>query len=450
MLNRWVCAASIALMPCAVAENLDPDVVELGRQLFNETRFSNPATDMEVSCASCHATTDPLGSRAFTELFQRSWHPWRSEDPGRETSRNTPTLLDVGRHAFIHADGEFQTLEQQASGTYTGRNFGWLSGEKEVARARVAWVFEANAAMSTQFEKAFASKYDGASPEELIEHMARATADFMRTLVSSFDSPYDRFIEANGISPEPSGESTVRYAGTILERLYALTTNGKLKLVEGFDEKALEGYRVFMRTEGLDSVGNCVTCHVPPLFMDDSYHNTGVSEMEYDGIHGTDSFSRVEIPHRRYNANPPKEFGSSPNRWDKTRVDLGHWNFADMDTSPLYRDGDTPEEFFYRTVAVFKTPTLRHLGSTDPYMHSGEFDYVGWALMQKVEAAFLARMGQLRNGDEEMKGVHITRDDVPALVAFLNALNDAGERQIMEAPELPNVSYGGGRYRQEQ
>ena len=83
-------------------------------------------------------------------------------------------------------------------------------------------------------------------------------------------------------------------------------------------------------------------------------------------------------------------------------------------------------------------------------MHSGEFDYVGWALMQKVEAAFLARMGQLRNGDEEMKGVHITRDDVPALVAFLNALNDAGERQIMEAPELPNVSYGGGRYRQEQ
>ncbi len=82
-------------------------------------------------------------------------------------------------------------------------------------------------------------------------------------------------------------------------------------------------------------------------------------------------------------------------------------------------------------------------------MHSGEYDYLEWALMQKVEAAFLARMGQLRNGDDEMKSIHITIDDAPALVAFLNALNDTGERQVMIAPRIVVESNYSSRYQQQ-
>ena len=448
MKYRWLCVASLILAPITTAQELNPDIVGFGRTLFQETRFSNTKTDMEVSCASCHALTDPLGSRAFTELFQRSWYPWRSEDPGRETLRNAPTLLDVGQHKFIHMDGEFQTLEEQASATFVGRNFGWLAGEEKIAGDEIARLFNEDDALSKQFQDAFGKSSNSMSPEVLIEHLAIATADFMRTLKSRFDSPYDVFVKANGIPPRPiGGQTPKRYAGTILERLYALETNNKINFVPGFEAQALEGYRIFLRTDGRDSVGNCVSCHVPPLFMDNSYHNTGVSQMEYENVHGVGAFEEINIPTRINQTPPARRFGSTPHRTDKSRVDLGHWNFADAKTSPMFQDGDTQENFFTRTIAAFKTPTLRHLGSTDPYMHSGEYDYVKWGLQQKIEAAFVARMGQLRNGDEHMKQIQISVQDLPPLIAFLNALNDAGERQIMKAPAIRFDSSYSANYR---
>ena len=49
-------------------------------------------------------------------------------------------------------------------------------------------------------------------------------------------------------------------------------------------------------------------------------------------------------------------------------------------------------------------------------------------------SAFLYRMGRLRNGDPEMEHVRISEDDVPALFAFLNALNNKGERVATPTP----------------
>lgn len=89
--------------------------------------------DMEGSCASCHMPSDPLGYRAFTEALSRSWRPWRNEDPGRESLRNTPTLLDLAGHSFIHFDDEFRSLAEQARQNLVGRNFGWSPSEKRVA-----------------------------------------------------------------------------------------------------------------------------------------------------------------------------------------------------------------------------------------------------------------------------------------------------------------------------
>lgn len=450
MTYRFTILIALIITFTASANELDPQVVELGRVLFHETRFSNPQSDMEVSCASCHADSDPLGSRAFTELFQRSWHPWRNEDPGRETLRNTPTLLDVGQHAFIHMDAEFATLEEQARATFTGRNFGWLPGEESTAKRRIVNAFEQDPALIRQFERAFHTAISDLSQDDLLDNMARATADFMRTLKSRFNSPYDHFIAENGIPERPDKDEDPKvYASKILERLYALETTTQLKLTETFGPLQLEGYKIFLRTEGRDASGNCVSCHVPPLFMDNTFHNTGVSQMEYDNIHGTGAFEKMEVPQRTSEAAPPSHFAAINHRRDSARVDLGHWNFARIESSPLRQPGDTPDSFFNRTIATFKTPTLRHLGSTDPYMHSGEFDYVEWALMQKVESAFLTRMNQMRNPSDEMKRVHITQDEFPQLVAFLNALNDAGERQIIEAPKVPIESYRNTIYRQE-
>jgi hypothetical protein len=41
-----------------------------------------------------------------------------------------------------------------------------------------------------------------------------------------------------------------------------------------------------------------------------------------------------------------------------------------------------------------------------------------------IESSELARAGRLRAVDEEMKKVRIAEEDVPALLAFLGALNE--------------------------
>lgn len=432
----------VALTNVAKAATHD-EVVAFGRAMFHEARFSNPGSDMEASCASCHAKVDPLGSRAFTELFQRSWHPWRTEDPGRETLRNTPTLLDVGEHAFIHMDGEFATLEEQVSGTLVGRNFGWLPGEEEIALARVRWVLENDSVHTKLYESTFHVKIADRSDIQLSDDIATAMAAFMRTLKSEFDSPYDEFMRVNRLPLQPVGNETPKaYADKVLARLQSV------RFVSGFDGRALAGYRIFLRTTGRDKAGNCVACHVPPLFMDNTYHNTGVSQMEYEKFHGTGSFDTVEIPARVVNQSSPVQFRSISRRREPGHVDLGHWNFATPENSPLRQAGDSREAFFARTIGTFKTPPLRHLGSTDPYMHSGEYDYLEWAVEQKVEAAFLARMGQLRNGDEELKSIRLDTNDIKALVTFLNSLNDEGERRAIPAPTQGSTGYSSGAYSQ--
>ena len=74
--------------------------------------------------------TDPSGHRAFTEDLSRSGRPWRRGDNGRDTLRNTPTILDLAEAQFLHLDGEFLSLEQLSRETLVGRNFGWLPDER--------------------------------------------------------------------------------------------------------------------------------------------------------------------------------------------------------------------------------------------------------------------------------------------------------------------------------
>src|SRR5262245_61568424 len=107
----WL-AASVFLPVAAGAT--DPGRLALGERLFADTRLHNPAGDLELSCATCHARADKVGFRGFTDPLGRSWHPWRNEDPGRETLRNAPGLFDLNDDEFIHSDGEFTSLEAQA------------------------------------------------------------------------------------------------------------------------------------------------------------------------------------------------------------------------------------------------------------------------------------------------------------------------------------------------
>ena len=404
----------------------------LGQQLFHDTRFSNPRGDMETSCASCHMRSDPLGYRAFTEALSHSWHPWRNEDPSREALRNTPTLLDLADHPLIHFDGEFHSLEEQARKTLVGRNFGWLPSEKQTALDHIYAAIHAQDA-SQSYRERFLTDYtidiDSLDRVQLVNAMGNAIADFVRSLRSEYTSAYDRFLTLNKIDPAPKpGEGPKGYGTRLLEEMAKNEEEGTLRLPEAFSPLALEGYKTFLRTTGRDQAGNCVACHVPPTFTDFTFHNAGVTQDIYDGAHGEGSFTALAIPSDPNTPRPMKKFLSISSRKRPGHVDLGHWNYAKFGASPLYRAQDSESAFLERTIATFKTPTLRNLAATDPYMHDGGYVTLEEALDLKIRAAFLARMGQLRNPDPELEHIHIFEDDIPALFAFLNALNDAGKR----------------------
>ncbi|MBL8296527.1 MAG: cytochrome-c peroxidase [Bryobacterales bacterium] len=111
--------------------------------------------------------------------------------------------------------------------------------------------------------------------------------------------------------------------------------------------------------------GNCVSCHVGPNFTDEQFHNTGVAWR--DGRYADDGRHAI-----------------------------------------TQRAGDR---------GAFKTPTLREVARTAPYMHDGSL-----ATLEDV-VEFCSNGGRANpNLDAEIRRVNLTAEEKRAIVAFLQAL----------------------------
>jgi cytochrome c peroxidase len=76
------------------------------------------------------------------------------------------------------------------------------------------------------------------------------------------------------------------------------------------------------------------------------------------------------------------------------------------------------------TIAAFKTPGLRDMGHSSPFMHDGSKDTPEDVVEFYLRASALARSGELRNPPAQFRGMALTPDDVAPLAAFLRALNE--------------------------
>lgn len=343
----------------------------LGARLFHDDRFSAPAGDLMNSCSSCHLfDEDPQGIRVRSDFFARSWVPFRMEDPRRDALRNSPTIFDAALMPRLHYDGEFTSLEDLVEGTLSGRPMGWLEGEQKRAFDRVRDVVLKDTATSdeesyrSQFESAYSVEVESLSREEVVSLVAKAISAYMRPMKSDRSTPYDRFIAANEIEATPSaGEDPLAFGKRTLDRISALEANREIKLPAGFDAAALRGLKIFLATDGNSSVGNCAACHTPPLFTDFSFHNIGISQSEYDHVHGEGNFSELVIPSAAKTVRPSAQFRETPVAKKPGCADLGYWNFADLKKSPLRKPGESDDQFLQRMIGTFKTPTLRNLES---------------------------------------------------------------------------------------
>ena len=293
-------------------------------------------------------------------------------------------------------------------------------------------------------------------------------------------APFDVFLAINGLPQQPQAdEAPLDYSRRLLQRVQTQEENGALQLVatnphtaDGafqfhrqdftFGAQELQGLKIFLTQpqtlpptpEALaqGGVGNCVICHPAPHFTDFSLHNTGTAQREYDLMHGDGQFAALPIPTlaqrqadpQRYlpatHAHPDYRgsFRAEPSAADPMLTDLGVWNiFANADFPqpqakirallcaafpPLNCPSD--ETLLAAAAARFKTPGLRDLGHSAPYMHTGQFDSLEAIIGFYIDSAEQARQGTLRNAAAELLGVALTPQDITPLTAFLNSLNE--------------------------
>jgi len=125
--------------------------------------------------------------------------------------------------------------------------------------------------------------------------------------------------------------------------------------------------------------GGCVRCHAGPNYTDEQYHNLGVG-------------------------------------WESTHVDLGRYSVTRQ-----------PED-----IGAFKTPTLREVARTAPYMHDGRFKTLR-------EVVNFYNHGGVNNPHQNpmMRPLFLSDDERADLEAFLNNLSGEGWQQAVSPRVFP-------------
>ncbi len=472
-----------------------------------------------MNCAACHLVDQQLdstagGMRSYNDFARRSPIPWR-EDGRTHAVRNSPPLVNASLPRaggdLFHFDGEFATLQDLVKGTYTGRNYGWLPSEQEQAIRHFAAVIrhdDGSGELAQEFGGAYRVVLQGTDPSipeelrlpeawridvdtasdaEIFDQVSRLTAAYVEDLEFSRDedgafnaSPYDLFLDKNALPRQPrTGESASAYSRRLLHQLKRLKKPQFVTPEDAafafhdqafvFGPTELAGMKLFftrphLRGPRQRSAGNCVACHAAPNFTDFSLHNTGVTQMEYDEVHGEGAFEALYIPSlavRRRDpdawlpATPAHPDAREPFRAIATgerpgETDLGAWNiFANADypdvqgtlggllcREPLEaglqrarpgaprRSPCTEAALLERSIATFKTPGLRDLGHAAPYMHNGRLDSLEAVIEFYRASSVQARRGQLRNPAPALRGIRLRPEDVAPIAAFLRALNE--------------------------
>ena len=273
-------------------------------------------------------------------------------------TRNAPTLLNAAYYTTQFWDGRRPSLEAQAKDPLINSI---EHGLKDHAQA--VDIIRKDGSYPTQFKNVFGVESDKIT----IDHVSMAIASFERTVVAG-NSPFDRYLyggDKAAMSPEA------------------------IRGLETFRGKA-----------------KCSSCHtIGPtyaLFTNNGFHNLGVG------------FSKVE-PHMYEIVNAFRASVASGKPVDELVLKEG-------DVSQLGRVlvTITPTTLDSKAIGRFKTPTLRNVELTGPYMHDG-------SLATLSDVIELYNTGNLKNPrlDPLFKPLNLTDQEKSDLVAFMKALTSS-------------------------
>jgi cytochrome c peroxidase len=346
----------------------DPAAARLGRAFFFDKRFVTDESGEGRSCASCH---DPM------QWFVR---PMSDED----TAYNTTSVVDVAQYEYFTWVGRRDSLWSQVLLPVENPFFGASRLElahfiAENYRDEYACVFEREDGGNDEAARFFERRDDFPAQGRPGEAAYDALSDDDKDVVTRIYVNYGKALAAylRRIASAPSRFD--RYA------LSEVDASGEEPWQELSDSEK-RGLRWFVGGEA-----NCVACHEGPLFTDRKFHNVAVPKRHdawrsrYEGIElwMGDAYLRRDGP---YSDDPSSVVG------------------------PL-----VPEDV---DRGAYRTPSLRNVAMTAPYMHGGQFT----TLEDVIE--HYARVPEADVGvrDRRLWPIPLDDEDIGDIEAFLRTL----------------------------
>jgi len=286
--------------------------------------------------------------------------------------RHTMGLIGVAYSPWMFWDGRKDSLWAQALAPLES------PVEHGGSRGQFAELLASDTQYRTEYEALFGKLPAVSEPNavtEIFVNMGKAIAAYERLLLPGA-SLFDRYADALHEESEPHADSVL-------------------------SDDEVAGLRLFIGD------AQCIHCHNGPLFTNNEFHNTAVLPVAGK----LPSLGRVGAV-REVNADPFNCVGDFSDNPDGRCAEL---RFA--------RTGD-------ELVGAHKTPSLRNVALTAPYMHAGQMQVLA-EIIDQYNRAPLAMIGH-----NEAKPLGLSRKERKQLEAFLHTLNSpiATPSEWLQAP----------------
>ena len=358
----------------------DAKAASLGQALFFDQGLSSNG---KVSCATCHQP-----ERLFTDGLPVAVGVGVDD-------RNTPSLIGAQFNRWWFWDGRTDSQWSQALGpleTSNEHDFTRMAVMRRIAEHHAQRYQEAFGSLPDL--SLFEGVGDGATPrgdDDAQAQWQRMTAE-QRAQVNQVFVRIGFALEAY--------QRLLLPAKAPIDEYVAYRKAGDLKGGRVLSPSAVRGLNLFV------GKAKCILCHSGPLMTDHSFHNLalpstlGFKECKGDACgpesgraHGAREVLQAEF-----------RCGGAHSQQKDCRK-LRHLN-------PDYED----------FIGAFKTPSLREVAKTAPYMHSGEFN-----TLEEVLIFYNTMPGTVQLGHRELflKPLHLNSTELGDLKSFLETLTGA-------------------------
>ncbi len=364
-------------------QSRQPEAAAFGAQLFFAPALSREGT---LACASCHRP-----EWFFTDR--------RATAHGREVlTRNTPSLLGVAHEQWWYWDGRADSLWSQALQP--------LEAAAEMGNSRVAVVRTvlSHPQLGARYRQVFgpAQVPLGGLPAQASplgsaeEQTAWAQLDeHARHKVNRVFTNIGKALAAYESTLQPAQSRFDRYVDALMANK-ASDPDAQLTAQEQ------HGLRVF-----ISGRSGCLSCHHGPRFTDRRFHNVGTGNLGQ----ADEDIGRY-AGRQRLEANPfncrSRYAGHGA---DAAQTDAGI--NACQHLTRMYRN-----EVDTLMRGAFRTPTLRNISETAPYMHDGRF-----ATLDEVMQHYREPPDKTQHR-HELEALRVLSDeDIAAINSFLQTLS---------------------------